>query len=233
MMAASSLRERRSIPRTGDSFCRALGYLFRQPQLLEEALTHRSAGGRNNERLEFLGDSILNFVIAAELYATHPRAAEGELSRLRATLVREETLAELAQRLNLGDHLRLGSGEMKSGGFRRASILADALEAVFGAVYLDSDFETCQRLILRHYQERLAALPAVSELKDPKTRLQEYLQARQRALPLYQVLEISGEDHAQSFKVECVVDAVRTVAVGSTRRRAEQEAARRALELLP
>lgn len=232
-MAASSLRERRSIPRAGDSFGRALGYVFHQPQLLEEALTHRSAGGRNNERLEFLGDSILNLVIAAELYATHPRAAEGELSRLRATLVREETLAELAQRLNLGDHLRLGSGEMKSGGFRRASILADALEAVFGAVYLDSDFETCQRLILRHYQDRLTGLPAVSELKDPKTRLQEYLQARQRALPVYQVLEISGEDHAQSFRVECVVDAVRTVAVGSTRRRAEQEAARRALELLP
>lgn len=232
-MTASGLRERRSIPRAGDSFCRALGYLFHQPELLEEALTHRSAGGRNNERLEFLGDSILNFVIAAELYATHPRAAEGELSRLRATLVREETLAEVAQRLNLGDHLRLGSGEMKSGGFRRASILADALEAVFGAVYLDSDFETCQRLILRHYQDRLTGLPAVSELKDPKTRLQEYLQARQRALPVYQVLEISGEDHAQSFRVECVVDAVRTVAVGSTRRRAEQEAARRALELLP
>ncbi len=219
--------------RAADSLCRALGYPFRQTQLLEEALTHRSAGGRNNERLEFLGDSILNFVIAAELYATHPRAAEGELSRLRATLVREETLAELAQRLNLGDHLRLGSGEMKSGGFRRASILADALEAVIGAVYLDSDFETCQRLILRHYQERLAALPAVSELKDPKTRLQEYMQARQRALPVYQVLGISGEDHAQSFRVECVVDAVRTVAVGSSRRRAEQEAARRALELLP
>ena len=219
--------------RSPDSLCRAFGYQFRQAPLLEEALTHRSAGGRNNERLEFLGDAILNFVIAARLYDAHPRAAEGELSRLRATLVREETLAELAQHLNLGDHLRLGSGEMKSGGFRRASILADALEAVFGAVYLDSDFETCQRLILRHYQERLAALPAVSELKDPKTRLQEYLQARQRALPLYQVLEISGEDHAQSFKVECVVDAVRTVAVGSTRRRAEQEAARRALELLP
>jgi len=232
-MAASGLGERRPMHRAPDSLCRALGYPFRQAQLLEEALTHRSAGGRNNERLEFLGDAILNFVIAARLYDTHPRAAEGELSRLRATLVREETLAELAQCLNLGDHLRLGSGEMKSGGFRRASILADALEAVFGAVYLDSDFETCQHLILRHYQERLAALPAVSELKDPKTRLQEYLQARQRALPLYQVLEISGEDHAQSFKVECVVDAVRTVAVGSTRRRAEQEAARRALELLP
>ena len=232
-MAASGWQERQPMHRAADSLCRALGYPFRQTQLLEEALTHRSAGGRNNERLEFLGDSILNFVIAAELYATHPRAAEGELSRLRATLVREETLAELAQRLNLGDHLRLGSGEMKSGGFRRASILADALEAVIGAVYLDSDFETCQRLILRHYQERLAALPAVSELKDPKTRLQEYMQARQRALPVYQVLGISGEDHAQSFRVECVVDAVRTVAVGSSRRRAEQEAARRALELLP
>lgn len=212
--------------------CRALGYEFRNNRLLEEALTHCSAAGRNNERLEFLGDSILNFVIAAELFRAYSRASEGELSRLRASLVKGETLAALARDLALGDYLYLGSGELKSGGFRRNSILADALEAIFGAVYLDSDFETCRQLILRLYREQLSALPKVSELKDPKTRLQEYLQARQQSLPIYHVVEIAGEAHAQSFTVQCQVDNLRTVAVGSSRRRAEQEAARQALKLL-
>ena len=213
--------------------CQALGYEFCNSQLLAEALTHRSATGRNNERLEFLGDAILNFVIAAELFKSYPQASEGELSRLRANLVKGDTLAKLARELVLGDYLYLGSGELKSGGFRRTSILADALEAIFGAVYLDSDFETCRRLILSLYRDRLAELPAVDELKDPKTRLQEYLQARQQALPIYNVLSISGEAHAQRFTVEChIAGALRTIAVGSSRRKAEQEAARQALQMM-
>ena len=210
----------------------SLGYQFRKPQLLHEALTHRSAVGRNNERLEFLGDSLLNTVIAAELFREYPQTSEGGLSRLRASLVNRDTLAELARKLELGEHLRLGGGELKSGGFRRASILADALEALFGAVYLDSDFETCRRVILRLYSEALAQLPEVEELTDSKTRLQEYLQARQRARPVYTILEVAGEAHAQTFTVECCVDDIHTVATGASRRQAEQEAARKALELL-
>lgn len=213
-------------------FGRILGYAFRDARLLDEALTHRSATGHNNERLEFLGDAILNFVIAAELYRRYPQATEGELSRLRATLVKRDTLAGLARGLTLGEYLHLGSGELKSGGFRRDSILADALEAVFGAVYLDSDMATCQHLILQLYRAPLTDLPTAAELKDPKTRLQEYLQAQQRGLPVYSVVAVTGEAHAQSFTVECRVDQLRTVAVGSSRRRAEQEAARQALELL-
>jgi ribonuclease-3 len=212
--------------------CRILGYQFRQPQLLEEALTHRSFGGCNNERLEFLGDSILNLVIAAELFRSYPQASEGELSRLRASLVKGDTLAKLARDIGLGDYLRLGSGELKNGGFRRDSILSDALEAVFGAVYLDAGFEICRGLILRLYEDGLNRLPAIDELKDPKTRLQEYLQARQQALPVYSVLAVTGEAHAQSFTVECSVDELRTVATGTSRRRAEQEAARQALALM-
>jgi ribonuclease-3 len=218
------------MPKT--KLCQALGYAFRNPRLLDEALTHRSAAGPSNERLEFLGDSILNFVIAEELFRVYPIASEGELSRLRASLVNGETLAKLARSLALGDYLSLGSGELKNGGFSRASILADALEAVFGAVYLDSDFETCRQLILGLYREYLVKLPAVAELKDPKTRLQEYLQARQRALPVYSVLEVTGKAHAQSFTVECSAETLRTVAVGSSRRKAEQEAAHKALQLL-
>lgn len=214
------------------ALCRHLGYEFHSPRLLEEALTHRSSGGRHNERLEFLGDALLNCVIAEELFKAYPYATEGELSRLRASLVKEDTLARLARDLSLGDYLRLGSGELKSGGFRRASILADALEAIFGAVYLDSDFETCRRLILRLYRQCLADLPAVDELKDPKTRLQEYLQSRQQGLPVYQVVEVTGEPHAQNFKVECIIDNRRTMAMGKSRRKAEQEAARQALEQL-
>lgn len=213
--------------------CHALEYQFRDTRLLEEALTHRSASGPHNERLEFLGDAILNFVIAAALYSAYPKASEGELSRLRASLVKQDTLAELAGRLELGSCLRLGTGELKSGGFRRASILANALEAIFGAVYLDSGLEACRELILHLYRERLAGLPAVGELRDPKTRLQEYLQAHQRALPVYTVLAVTGEDHAQRFTVECQADNLRTVAVGTSRRKAEQEAARRVLEQLP
>lgn len=215
-----------------DRLCHALGYTFCNSLLLEEALTHRSATGCNNERLEFLGDAILNVVIAAELFRTYPQATEGELSRLRASLVKQDTLAGLARGLALGDYLHLGSGELKSGGFRRDSILADALEAIFGAVFLDSDWETCRGLILQLYRDCLAGLPTADELKDPKTRLQEYLQARQRALPVYHILEVTGAAHAQYFKVECSIDNLRTVAVDTSRRKAEQEAARQALELI-
>ncbi|HOB62216.1 MAG TPA: ribonuclease III [Candidatus Competibacteraceae bacterium] len=210
--------------------CSALGYVFQQPSLLEDALTHRSASSRNNERLEFLGDALLNLVVAEYLFRHYPKASEGELSRLRASLVKGETLADLARGLNLGEWLRLGPGELKSGGFRRESILSDALEAIFGAVYLDSDFATCRELILRLYQKWLAGLANANDLKDPKTRLQEYLQSRQKPLPVYNVLEIRGEPHAQSFVVECVVAQWRTVALGHSRRKAEQEAARQLLE---
>lgn len=210
--------------------CAALGYVFQQPELLEEALTHRSASAHNNERLEFLGDALLNLIIAEYLFQQYPQASEGEMSRLRASLVKGETLAKLARTLNLGDWLRMGQGELKSGSFRRESVLSDTLEAVFAAVYLDSSFAACRELILRLYRRWLVGLASASELKDPKTRLQEYLQARQQPLPIYNVLEIRGEPHIQSFVVECLTAASRTVALGSSRRKAEQEAARQALE---
>lgn len=214
--------------------CRQLGYQFTQAVLLEDALTHRSAGSQNYERLEFLGDAILNFIIAAELYQRFNQAAEGELSRLRASLVNSEALARLARGLNLGEFLTLGSGEMKSGGFRRESILADALEAVFGAVYLDGGFEAGRNLILRLYHQTLDSLPAVADLKDPKTQLQEYLQSRKLPLPNYLVVDISGDPHAQTFVVECQAEglAAPTRGVGSSRRKAEQEAASNALRLI-
>lgn len=214
--------------------CRRLGYQFTQASLLEDALTHRSAGSRNNERLEFLGDAILNFTIAAELYQRYAQADEGELSRLRASLVNAQALAILSRGLNLGDCLTLGSGEMKSGGFRRESILADALEAVFGAVYLDGGFEACRGLILRLYRDTLTELPAVGDLKDPKTQLQEFLQSRKRPLPSYQVIDVSGEAHAQTFIVECQAEGLPSPCrgQGSSRRKAEQEAASNALRLL-
>ena len=214
--------------------CRRLGYQFTQATLLEDALTHRSAGSQNNERLEFLGDAILNFTIAAELYRRFPQADEGELSRLRASLVNEPALAILSRGLALGECLTLGSGELKSGGFRRESILADALEAVFGAVYLDGGFDACRDLILRLYWNTLTDLPAVADLKDPKTQLQEFLQSRKRPLPSYQVIEVSGDAHAQTFIVECVAEGLPspTRGHGSSRRKAEQEAASNALRLL-
>lgn len=210
----------------------ALDYPFHQPELLELALTHRSAAAQSNERLEFLGDALLNLVMADYLYQHYPQASEGVLSRLRASLVKGETLAVLAHELGLGEALRLGLGEIRSGGAERASILADALEAVFGAVYLDGGLSAARPLILRLYQGRLEELAHAGELKDPKTRLQEYLQARQQALPSYSILEIQGEPHAQSFTVECAVADYRAVAVGSSRRQAEQDAARQVLEQL-
>ena len=210
--------------------CAALDYVFQQPDLLEEALTHRSISARNNERLEFLGDALLNLIMAEYLFQQYPNASEGEMSRLRASLVKGETLAELARGLKLGDWLRMGPGELKSGSFRRESILSDTLEAIFAAVYLDSNFAACRELILRLYRDWLDRLGSAGELKDPKTRLQEHLQARQQPLPIYNVLEIRGEPHTQSFVVECVTAASRTIALGGSRRKAEQEAARLALE---
>lgn len=211
-----------------------LDYRFAQRVLLEEAVTHRSAQGSNNERLEFLGDAILNFVIASELFDCRPLESEGVLSRLRASLVNRASLARLARDLELGSYLRLGSGELKSGGHRRDSILADALEAVFGAVYLDGGYEAARRLILRLYRDSLQDLPEATELKDPKTRLQEYLQATRQTLPTYSVLEISGKAHDQSFRVRCSVagDGHCTEGVGGSRRQAEQRAAEAMLEVL-
>ena len=209
-----------------------LGYAFRDPALLDAALTHRSASKRNYERLEFLGDSVLNFTTAVLLYGAYPDADEGDLSRYRATLVSGSSLAAVAAGLGLGDQLRLGSGELKTGGFRRGSILADALEALFGAVYLDGGTAAARAVIEKLFADRLGQLPGAHELKDPKTRLQELLQSRGLPLPAYAVEEVSGEPHEQRFVASCDVAAleVRARGEGSSRRRAEQEAAQRVLE---
>ena len=209
-----------------------LGYEPRDLALFSAALTHRSASGANNERLEFLGDAVLNLLIAHHLYAAFPRATEGDLSRLRARLVSREPLAEIAHELGVGATLQLGSGELKSGGFRRQSILADALEALCGAIYLDGGLAAAEPLITRLFASRVAALPAPEALKDAKTRLQEYLQSRSLTVPRYVVLHVEGEDYAQTFWVTCEVPGLqlRCEGSGSSRRRAEQEAARRVLE---
>jgi ribonuclease-3 len=214
---------------------RSFGYVFAQPALCRAAVTHRSAGADHNERLEFLGDSILNCSVARLLYDAHPEADEGALSRLRATLVSGETLAQIAGELGLGEHLKLGSGELKSGGFRRASILADALEALLGAIFLDSGFDAAAAAVARIMGPRLSELPAADTLKDPKTRLQEALQAHGLALPVYTLTAVAGDPHAQSFTVTCEVPVFELAAVGEggSRRRAEQLAAAKLLELLP
>ncbi|QIB51115.1 ribonuclease III [Pseudomonas sp. OIL-1] len=214
-----------------DRLERKIGYSFKDPDLLVLALTHRSLGGRNNERLEFLGDSILNFVAAEALFERFPQAREGQLSRLRARLVKGVTLAELAKGFELGEFLRLGSGELKSGGFRRESILADTTEAIIGAIYLDSGMEKARERTLFWLTEHIASLTLVDNNKDPKTRLQEYLQSRQCELPRYEVIESSGEAHCRTFKVECQVAPLDkpTFGAGSSRRCAEQEAAEKAL----
>ncbi|MEQ5836972.1 ribonuclease III [Marinobacter sp. R17] len=211
-----------------------LGYQFRDPELLTLALTHRSHGNQNNERLEFLGDSIVNMVIAEHLYRHFENAREGQLSRLRARMVKGVTLAEIGREFSLGDYLRMGSGELKSGGFRRDSILADAVESVIGAMYLDSDFHTCRARVLDWFNERLERLDLQDTQKDPKTRLQEYLQSRQYPLPRYDVISIEGEAHAQTFHVECALPSLdrKTTGVGGSRRVAEQQAARNALKSL-
>lgn len=211
-----------------------LGYRFKDASLMQLALTHRSCGSRNNERLEFLGDSILGFSIGEALFNKFPKAREGQLSRLRANLVSGETLAEIATEFDLGPNLNLGEGEMKSGGFRRASILADAVEALIGAIYLDSDMDTARARVLDWYASRLEA-QSLDELgKDAKSRLQEWLQSHKRALPDYRVASVGGVEHAQEFVVECHVDGLKEPTVGkaSSRRNAEKMAASRALEKL-
>lgn len=211
-----------------------LGYAFRDPALLDAALTHRSAGKRNYERLEFLGDAVLNFATALLLFRAYPDADEGDLSRYRATLVSGSSLAAVAAGLGLGDQLRLGSGELKTGGFRRGSILADALEALFGAVYVDGGIAAAQDVIERLFAGRVGELPGAQELKDPKTRLQEHLQARGLGLPAYTLEAVSGEPHEQQFVANCEVASLdaRARGEGSSRRRAEQVAAQRVLEQL-
>ncbi|MGA7539724.1 MAG: ribonuclease III [Steroidobacteraceae bacterium] len=208
-----------------------LGYEPRDPALFRAALTHRSVPGPNNERLEFLGDAVLNLIVAHHLYAAFPHASEGDLSRLRARVVSGEPLAEVAASLKLGEALQLGSGELKTGGFRRQSILADAFEAVCGALYLDGGLAVAEEVVERLFEPRIAALPAPDELKDAKTRLQEYLQSRGFMLPSYKVDRVEGQAHAQTFQVVCDVPALRLSAHGrgSSRRRAEQQAAERIL----
>lgn len=210
----------------------AVGYTFHHPERLEQALTHRSYGVPHNERLEFLGDSVLNCVIAQALFERFAEVREGDLSRLRATLVRQETLAEIAQKLGLGDQLRLGEGELKSGGFRRPSILADGLEAVIGAIFVDGGFEPARATILRLYEPFISNLDPRHSGKDAKTALQEFLQGRRLALPHYLLRATRGEAHAQEFEVECQIPelGIATLGRGSSRRAAEQEAAQRAFD---
>lgn len=212
----------------------SIGHRFVQPELLSQALTHRSHSSPHNERLEFLGDGVLNCVVATLLYQRFPALREGELSRLRANLVRQETLAILANRLELGDLLRLGEGELKSGGFRRPSILADAMEAVFGAVYLDAGFDVAQGVIAALYREHLDGIDPRQAGKDAKTALQEWLQGRRLPVPQYELTATRGEAHAQEFEVVCAVAGldIRETGTGASRRGAEQQAAQAVLDRL-
>jgi len=215
----SSLRER-------------LRYDFRDAAILRHALTHRSFGASHNERLEFVGDAVLNCVVGVELYQRFPSLPEGDLSRVRAALVNQDMLARIARRIDLGNDIRLGEGEQKSGGADRASILADALEAIFGAVFVDGGFDAARQVIVDCYGDDLARADPLALGKDPKTRLQEWLQARKLAVPEYVVIATTGEAHAQSFEVECRIPALGIVANGrgSSRRAAEQAAAESAIE---
>jgi ribonuclease III len=209
-----------------------IGYVFKQPELFKEALTHRSFGFPNNERLEFLGDSVLNCAVSALLYRCFPLLPEGDLTRLRANFVNQQALYILASDLDLGDLILLGDGERKSGGHRRPSILADALEAVIGAIYLESGFHEVEQRVAKLYDSLVQDLDPDTLGKDPKTLLQEYLQGRKMALPEYTVLSTSGDAHSQTFRVECLIARfdIRTIGEGTSRRRAEQEAARQAYE---
>jgi len=213
---------------------KTLQYRFSDTDLLRQALTHRSAAGLNNERLEFLGDAVLDFVISKAVFSARPDASEGDLSKLRSSLVKDTTLATIAQELGLGEHLVLGSGEKKTGGHRRESILADALEAIFGAAYLDNGYDAASEIIGRVYASRLQMLPDVEELRDPKTRLQEWLQGRRKSLPVYELVAVTGKAHRQEFEVSCRVQDVSSLTRGksTTRRKAEQKAAADMLSLL-
>ena len=211
-----------------------LGYNFSDIKLLQLALTHRSHGAHNNERLEFLGDSILNFVIGEALFKRFSQAREGQLSRLRAQLVKGETLAEIAREFELGECLILGEGEMKSGGHNRDSILADCVEALIGAIFTETSFDLCRERVLVWYESRLAELQFDSTVKDSKSRLQEYMQAQRKALPIYEVVETLGEAHAHVFTIECRVELLKEPvrAQASNRRDAEKLAASEVLRLL-
>ncbi len=220
--------------RTLDRLYGELGYEFADKKVVQQALTHRSVGNPHNERLEFLGDSILNFLVAEELFQRFPDAREGELTRLRATQVKGDTLASLARELGLGRELRLGSGELKSGGRDRESILADALEALIGAIFLDGELEDCRKVVRRIYETRFASLSSIKVSKDPKTRLQEWQQSRRMPLPEYAVVSVEGDSHNQLFTVSCMVAGLDHVSSGhgGSRRKAEQDAALNVLELL-
>ncbi len=217
-----------------DILCRALGYRFSDDRLLEQALTHRSVGGQNNERLEFLGDAILGFVIADELFHRFTPASEGHLSRLRSSLVKRETLAEIARQFDLGDYLNLGPGELRSGGQARASILSDGLEAIRAALYLDTDYASARHVILELFRSRLENIDLEAQQKDPKTRLQELLQSRKIDLPVYEIIETTGTPHEQLFRVRCMIRELKQEKLGSgtSRRRAEQDAAQHMLQEL-
>ncbi len=214
--------------------CTQLAVTFNDSALLQQALTHRSAASVNNERLEYLGDAILSFVIAEALFSHFPQAKEGKLSRLRASLVKGVTLAEIARELDLGEVLILGPGELKSGGYRRESILADTVEAILGAVYLDSGLEVVKSLILKLFDERLNSIDVNEIVKDPKTRLQELLQSRKKSLPIYSVKEIKTDNNQPVFEASCQVELLKKVVVaqGSSHRKAEQKSAERVLTLL-
>ncbi|NMH58932.1 ribonuclease III [Alteromonas ponticola] len=213
---------------------KVLGYTFNDVSMLERALTHRSAAKLHNERLEFLGDAVLGMVIGEALFKKFPKVPEGKLTRMRSTLVKGDTLAELAREAKMGELIKLGPGEMKSGGSRRGSILADAVEAILGAIYLEAGMETVQEVILKLWQERIEKLDPNAHPKDSKTRLQEYLQSRKLPLPTYEVTNISGKDHAQTFEVSCLAIGLDqpVSAQGESRRKAEQEAAKVTLEKL-
>jgi len=213
------------------SLCNKLGYTFNDLSLLTTALSHRSVGKNNNERLEFLGDSVIGYVMAEELYQRFNDEDEGNLSRYRSLLVKGDTLASIARQIGVGQYLKLGGGELKSGGFRRTSILADAMEAIIGAITLDSDIEQARHCILSWYQERLDNIKTL-DLKDPKTRLQEQLQAKKFELPQYNVISVNGKEHAQIFQVDCHVKELKLAitAEGNSRRAAEQKSAELMLE---
>lgn len=217
-----------------ESLCRQIGYQFAQPKLLQKALTHRSHSTSHYERLEFLGDSVLNCAIAKYLYDQYPELPEGDLSRLRSNLVNQKTLFTLAQRLSIGELLLMGEGERKSAGFRRPSILADAMEALLGAVFLDAGFAAAEQVVLRLYVPFINEMDVQSLGKDAKTQLQEYLQARKLALPIYSVVGTQGEAHAQLFVIECEIPQLKiaTRGEGSSRRIAEQMAAEAAYNIL-
>ncbi len=212
--------------------CRQLDYEFKDSALLDTALTHRSVGSKNNERLEFLGDALLGAIVAEALFLRFPQADEGELTRVRASLVKKETLAKLARGLQLGTHIRLGEGEMKTGGWRRDSILSNTLESLIGAIFLDSDMQTCRQTVLQLYEKLLDSVSQENRSKDAKTSLQEYLQGRRLPLPAYKTIKTEGEAHQQQFTVSCEIPALklRSVAIGNSRRGAEQAAASIALD---